>query len=174
MLSRAFQGTGYASEPDMKSLILGSIAAASFVAAPMAQDQRAPAPKPEPAHNVYVLTGCLMTDAVATPVFKLTDATSVGQPTPGRAGIAGAVGTSGQKATYELRPVTGVSAQGLDGAALKEHLGHRVEVIVRPVESAAPPAPAAGLAAAETAKPKEPQIERFTVTEIKRAVGRCS
>ena len=158
----------------MKSLILGSVAAAALCAAPIAQEQRAPAPKSEPAHNVYVLTGCLMSDAVATPTFKLTDATSIGQPTPGRAGIAGAVATSGQKATYELRPVSGVSAQGLDADALKAHLGQRVEVVVRPVESAAPPAPAAGLAAAETAKPKEPQIERFTVTEIKRTIGRCS
>jgi hypothetical protein len=169
------QGTRYASEPDMKNLILGSIVAVTCcIAVPFAQDQRAPAPTAAPAHNVYVLTGCLMTDAVATPTFKLTDATSIGQATPGRAGIAGAVGTSGQKATYELRPVSGVSAQGLDADALKAHLGNRVEVVVRPVESPAPPAPAAGLASAETAKPKEPVLERFTVTEIKRAVGRCS
>lgn len=159
----------------MKSSLLGSaIIIASCVAVPFAQDQRAPAPKAEPAHNVFVLTGCLMSDAVATPTFKLTDASSIGQPTPGRAGIAGAVGTSGQKATYELRPVSGVSAQGLDADALKAHLGNRVEVVVRPVETPAPPAPAAGLASAETAKPKEPALERFTVTEIKRAVGRCS
>jgi hypothetical protein len=158
----------------MKSLIPGSIFAVACMAVPFAQDQRAPAPKAEPAHNVYVLTGCLMTDAVATPTFKLTDASSIGQPTPGRAGIAGAVGTSGQKAVYELRPVSGVSAQGLDADALKAHLGQRVEVVVRPVESPAPPAPAAGLASAEAAKPKEPSVERFTVTEIKRTVGRCS
>jgi len=158
----------------MKSLILGSIVAVACIAVPFAQDQRAPAPKAEPAHNVYVLTGCLMSDAVATPTFKLTDASSIGQPTPGRAGIAGAVGTSGQKATYELRPVSGVNAQGLDAEALKAHIGNRVEVVVRPVESAVPATPSAGLAAAETAKPKEPAVERFTVTELKRAEGRCS
>jgi hypothetical protein len=158
----------------MKSLILGSIVAVACIAVPFAQDQRAPAPKAEPAHNVYVLTGCLMTDAVATTTFKLTDASSIGQPTPGRAGTAGAVGTSGQKATYELRPVSGVNAQGLDADALKAHLGQRVEVVVRPVETPAPATPPAGLAAAETAKPKEPALERFTVTELKRAVGRCS
>jgi hypothetical protein len=159
----------------MKKNALGTLVFSAFcIAAPAAQDQRAPAAKPEPAHNVFVLAGCLMADAAATPIFKLTDATSIGQPPPGRAGVAGAVGTSGQTATYELRPVSGVSAQGLDAAALKEHLGHRVEVVVRPVESAAPPAPTAGVAAAETAKPKEPQRERFTVTEIKQVVGRCS
>ena len=158
----------------MRNLIFGSIVAVACSAVPFAQEQRAPAPKAEPAHNVFVLTGCLMADAAATPTFKLTDATSIGQPTPGRAGIAGAVGTSGQKASYELRPMSGVSAQGKDADALKAHVGHRVEVVVRPIETATPPAPAAGLASAETAKPLEPALERFTVTEIKRATGRCS
>ena len=158
----------------MRNLIFGSIVAVACSAVPFAQEQRTPAPKAEPAHNVYVLTGCLMSDAVAAPTFKLTDATSIGQPPPARAGIAGAVGTSGQKATYELRPVSGVSAQGKDADALKAHVGHRVEVVVRPVESPAPAGPAAGLASAETAKPVEPALERFTVTEIKRATGRCS
>jgi hypothetical protein len=157
----------------MKSLILGSIVAVVCLAVPFAQEQRAPAPKTEPAHNVFVLTGCLMADAAATPTFKLTDATSIGQPPPGRAGVAGAVGTSGEKASYELRPVSGVNAQGKDAEALKPHVGHRVEVVVRPVEAPAP-APAAGLASAETAKPVAPALERFTVTEIKRATGRCS
>jgi hypothetical protein len=151
-----------------------SLGIAASVAVPYAQDQRAPVPKTEPAHNVFVLTGCLMSDAVTASTFKLTDATSIGQPPPGRAGVAGAVGTSGQKATYELRPVSGVSAQGKDAEALKAHVGHRVEVVVRPIESPAPAGPAAGLASAESAKPVEPPLERFTVTEIKRATGRCS
>ena len=160
---------------DMKNLILGSVLAVALcAAAPFAQDQRAPAPKSAPAHNVFVLTGCLMSDAVATPTFKLTDASSIGQPPPGRAGEAGSVGTSGQKASYELRPVSGLSAQGRDADALKAHLGHRVEVVVRPVESPAPAVSAAGVTAAETATPVEPAPERFNVTEIKRVVGRCS
>jgi len=53
-------------------------------------------------------------------------------------------------------------------------VGNRVEVVVRPIESPAPAAPSAGLAPAQSAKPNEPAPERFTVTEIKRAVGRCS
>ena len=176
MLSRALQGTRYASAPGMKSLILGSIVAVTCcTAVPFAQEQRAPAPKEAPAHNVYVLTGCLMASATEpTPTFKLTDAVSIGQPPPGRAGEAGAVGTSNQKPSYELRPVTGVGAQGLNADALKAHVGQLVEIVVRPMESPAPPAPAAGLASAETAKPQQPALERFTVTEIKRAVGRCS
>src|SRR5688572_452252 len=161
----------YASEVHMKSLILGSIVAVVCIAVPFAQEQRAPAPKTEPAHNVFVLTGCLMADEAATPTFKLTDATSIGQPPPGRAGVAGAVGTSGEKASYELRPVSGVNAQGKDAEALKPHVGHRVEVVVRPVEASAP---VAGVTSAETAKPVAPALERFTVTEIKRATGRCS
>ena len=152
-----------------------TIGIAACVAVPYAQEQRAPAPATAPAHNVFVMTGCLMAHAKEpTATFKLTDAVSVGQPPPGRAGEAGAVGTSGQKATYELRPVSGVSAQGMDAEALKAHVGHRVEVVVRPIESPAPAAPSAGLAPAQTAKPHEPAPERFTVTEIKRAVGRCS
>ena len=58
--------------------------------------------------------------------------------------------------------------------ALKAHLGNRVEVVVRPVESPTPAPPAAGLAPAQSAKPNEPAPERFTVTEIKPAIGRCS
>jgi len=163
----------------MKHSLLASaivtIGIAACVAVPYAQEQRAPAPATAPAHNVFVMTGCLMAHAKEpTATFKLTDAESVGQPPPGRAGEAGAVGTSGQKATYELRPVSGVSAQGMDAEALKAHVGHRVEVVVRPIESPAPAAPSAGLAPAQTAKPHEPAPERFTVTEIKRAVGRCS
>lgn len=159
----------------MKSSLIGTILVAACVAVPFAQEQRAPAPVAAPAHNVFVLTGCLMSDAKEpAATFKLTDAIAVGQPPPNRAGIPGAVGTSGQKATYELRPVTGVNAQGADADALKAHLGNRVEVVVRPIESPAPAPSAAGLAPAQTAKPSEPAPERFTVTEIKRAVGRCS
>ena len=157
----------------MKKTFVGIVVAVVWcVAAPFAQQQPAPTPQAAPAHNVFVLTGCLIkegTDATAT--FKLTDASSIGQRTPAEA--AGAVGTSGRKISYELRPVTGVNAQGLDADALKAHAGQRVEMVVRPVESPAAP-PAAGLAATQAAKPIEPALERFTVTEIKRVIGSCS
>jgi hypothetical protein len=52
-------------------------------------------------------------------------------------------------------------------------MGHRVEVVVRPIEVPAP-APPSGLASSQTSAPIEPAPERFTVTEIKRVVGRCS
>jgi hypothetical protein len=122
-------------------------------------------------HNVFVLMGCLKAgDTAAT--FKLTDASAIGQPPRAGAAEAGAVGTSGQKASYLLRPVSGVNAQGMKEEALKAHLGRRVEVIVRPIESPAPPA-TGGLVGAQ-AKPAEPAPERFTVTEITRVIGTCS
>src|SRR5688572_22078587 len=158
----------------MRKIVGSAVAVTWFMAAPFAQQQPASTPKEAPAHNVFVLTGCLKAGADATGTFKLTDASSIGQPTPAGAAEAGAGGTSGQKTSYELRPVSGVNAQGMDADALKVHLGQRVEVVVRPVESPAPAGPAAGLASAETAKPAEPALERFTVTEIKRAIGRCS
>ena len=157
----------------MKKIVLGSAIFVTWcVAVPFAQEQRTPTPQAEPAHKVFVLTGCLTASAEPTATFKLTDASSVGQATPGGAALA--VGTSGQKTSYELRPVSGVDAQGLDEKALKAHAGQRVEVIVRPIESPAAAAPTAGLAPALSARPSEPAPVRFTVTEIKRVIEGCS
>lgn len=158
----------------MKKIFFGIVAAAGWcVAAPFAQEQPSPSTKAaEPAHNVFVLTGCIKEGSEATPTFKLTDASSIGQPVPGRAASADAVGTSGQKTSYELRPVSGLNAQGLDANALKAHLNERVELVARPIEAPAP-APSASLAQAQTAKPAEPAPERFSVTEIKRVLGTC-
>lgn len=159
----------------MKKTIIGTVVGVAWcVAAPFAQPQEpTSALKAEPAHKVYRLTGCLMAASTAAPTFKLTDAWSIGQAAPTQAGVPGAVGTTGQKSSYELRPVSGVNAQGLNADALKAHMGHRVEVVVRPIEVPAP-APPSGLVSSQTARPTEPAPERFTVTEIKRVVGRCS
>ena len=158
----------------MKRTVLASAVAVGWcVAAPFAQQQPAPTSQAAPAHNVFVLTGCLQAGADATATFKLTDASALGRHTPPGAAEAGAVGTSGQKASYELRPVSGVNAQGLNSDALKAHVGHRVEVIVRPVESPAS-APPAGLAGVQAARPTERPVERFTVTELKHVTGTCS
>jgi hypothetical protein len=165
-----FRGEGV-----MTKTVLGSVVAAAWcVAAPLAQQQPAPTPNAAPAHNVFVLTGCLKAGTDATATFRLTDASTIGQQTPAGSAEGGAAGTSGQKAaTYELKPVSAVTEQGLNADALKAHLGRRVEVIVRPVESQ-PAAPPAGLAGVQAAKPSEPKIERFTVTELKRVTGTCS
>lgn len=156
----------------MKKTILGSaVAVVWFATAAVAQQQ--PTPKAAPAHNVFVLTGCLEAGADSTATFKLTNASSIGQHAPGGAAEAGAVGTAGEKASYELRPVSGLNAQGLDADALKAHVGQRVEVVVRPIESATAP-PTDGAATVQAAKPIEPPLERFSVTEMKRVIGTCS
>ena len=158
----------------MKRTVLASAVAVGWcVAVPFAQQPPAPPSPAAPAHNVFVLTGCLEAGADSTATFKLTDASAIGRHSPAGAGEAGAVGTSGQKAFYELRPVSGVNAQGLKADALKAHVGERVEVIVRPIES--PPAtPPAGLAGVQAPRPTERAVERFTVTELKRVTGTCS
>lgn len=155
-----------------KTVLASAVAVAWCVASPFAQQQPAPVPadKAAPAHNVFVLTGCLTTGVDPAATFKLTDASAIGRAPVG-AGESGAVGTSGQKASYELRPVSGVNAQGLDAEELKSHLGQRVEVIVRPLESPAA-APTGGPAV--SVRPIESTPERFSVTEIKRVTGTCS
>ena len=155
-----------------KTVLASAVAVAWSVAVPFAQQQPAPTAQATPAHNVFVATGCLQAGADATASFKLTDASFIG-PAPARAVEAGAVGTSGQKASYELRPVSGVNEQGMNADALKAHVGERVEMVVRPIESP-PAAPTAGLAAVQAAKPTEPAPERFSVSEIKRVIGTCS
>jgi hypothetical protein len=57
--------------------------------------------------------------------------------------------------------------------ALKAHVGQRVEAVVRPIESPAP-APTAGLAEVQAARPIEPTPDPFSVTEIRRVLGTCS
>jgi hypothetical protein len=153
-----------------KTFLRSALAVVWCVAAPFAQQQ--PAPQATPAHNVFVLTGCLKAgDAPAT--FTLTDASSIGQAVPPGTAEPGAVGTSGQKVSYELRPVSGLDAQGLKEDALKAHVGRRVEVVARPIDAPAA-APVAGLAGVQAAKPLEPAPQRFSVTTLKRVTGTCS
>src|SRR4030095_9099822 len=117
------------------------------------------------AHKVFVLNGCLEADIAPKAMFKLTDASTVSQSRPAGVTEAGAIGTSGQKASYELQPVSGLNAQGLDSDALKAHAGQRGEVNVRPV-AVSGAASAAG-PAIQAAKPIDPMPERFSVTAIK-------
>lgn len=156
-----------------KTVFASAVAIAWCAALPLAQQQPAPVPgaKAElPAHNVFVLSGCLETGVDPAATFKLTDASAIGRAPTGSP-ESGAVGTSGQKASYELRPVSGINAQGLNAETLKSHLGQRVEVIVRPLESPAAPPSSEPVSAA---RPIDPTPERFSVTEIKRVIGSCS
>lgn len=154
-----------------KAVLASAVAIAWSVAVPYGKQQSAPRPTAAPAHNVFVLTGCLMSESSAKDTFTLTDVLPLAQSQAARAGEPGAVGTSGQNASYELRPVSGLSAQGVNADGLKAHVGHRVEVTVRPIElpAAAPTTGATGII-----RPVQAERERFTVTEIKRVVGRCS
>ena len=156
-----------------KTVLAGVTLVAWFVAAPTAQQQNPVQPaSTAPAHNVFVLTGCLgATEAPTT--FKLTNASFIGQAPPTGAAEAGAVGTSGEKGSYLLRAAAGVNAQGMKEDALKAHVGERIEAIVRLIEAPAP-APAAGAAGVQVAKPIERVPESFSVTEIRRVIGACS
>ena len=158
----------------MRRTIFGSAIAAVWYAGLAFAQQPAAPPKGAPAHNVFVVTGCLEAGKDPTASFKLTDASSTGQAAPVATAEAGAVGTSGLKASYELRPVSGLNAQGLNAEALKAHVGQRLEVVVRPIDSPAAAAPDAGAVRVEAAKPVEPAPQRFSVTEVKRVIGGCS
>jgi hypothetical protein len=158
---------------EMRHTLFGTLVALlSCVAAPFAQQLPAAAPQAEPAHKVYVLTGCLEVGGATAAAFKLTDASSIGAA-PGGTAEPVAVGTSGQKASYVLNPASAGNAEGMmDAVALKAHAGQRVEVTVRPVDVPAPAQPAANVEA-QAAKPAEPVTERFSVTAIKRVTGTC-
>ena len=152
----------------MKTIYGCAVAFAWCVAVPFAQQQPVPAPTAEPAHKVFLMTGCLEVGAGAIPTFKLTDASPIGRA-PASAGEPGAVGTSGTKASYVLQAESGMHAQGIDAEALKARAGQRVEVTVRPVEKLAEAPPLAGQAVKF-----EPAPEKYTVTAIKRVTGTCS
>jgi hypothetical protein len=159
----------------MKQTVLGTAAVLTWcVGASFAQQQPVPTPAAAPAHKVFVLTGCLKADTGAEAKFTLTDALSIGQAKPAGAAEARAVGTSGQKVSYELLPASGVDAQGINADALKAHAGQRVEVTVRPLEVVPAAAPNAAKPSVQATKPIEPVPERFSVTAIKRVPGICS
>jgi len=151
----------------MKTVFGSAVAFAWCMAVPVAQQQPSPAPAATPAHKVFLLNGCLEMSAGAIPAFKLTDASPIGLA-PAGAVEAGAVGTSGQKASYVLQPESGVNALGMDAKALQAQAGQRVEATLRPVEKPAEAPPVSGATAT-----LEPAPERFTVTEIKRVTGTC-
>jgi hypothetical protein len=133
--------------------------------------QQTPAPTTEPAHKVYVLTGCLEGGAPASS-FKLTGSSAVGQPPPASSSSA-ASKSSGQSSAYELQPISSVGEQGINRERLQSHVGKRVEVTVRPVDSLSP----AGSSSTSTdtkAKPEEQPPQRYTVIKISRLADSCS
>jgi hypothetical protein len=150
----------------MKPIVLGlALVFASATAATIAAQQAQP--PSEPAHKIYVLSGCLGGSPSSTAPFKLTGAVAVGQ-----APVAGAASTTG-KDGYELLPVAGVTEQGVAREELQLHIGKKVEVTVRPVEVAAPAKSSSSPATPSTPKPEEPP-QRYTVTKIKALAPSCS
>ena len=141
------------------ALVLAGMTAASTSA------QQPQAPANEPAHKVYVLTGCLAGSPAPTGPFKLTGAVAVGQaPADAPAGAA-------VKDVYELLPTTGLTEQGLGREELQKHVGKKVEVTVRPVE-VAPAKSSSSAPTTSTAKPEEP-APRYTVTKIQALTTAC-
>jgi hypothetical protein len=151
----------------MRTIIFGTVVVLTgWIAAPSAQ--QAPSPSNEPAHKVYVMTGCLEAGSESTAAFKLTSAKNVGQALPpSNANVKSRTDTM-----YELQPVSSVSEQGITRERLQSHVGKQVEVTVRPVEvpiapSSPPRAPAA------PAKPEQAVPQRYTVVKISQLAESC-
>ena len=162
------------SEGSMMRLAFG-MAAVFACAAGVAVAQQ-PGSAAKPAHNTFVLAGCLEAPVTESPAFRLASAAPVGQAPPSSPTQPPGTqtGTTGTKPVYQLQPVSGVNQSGLDANALKLHVGHRVEVTVRPVETVAPAAlPTATAPAQGTAAPVEPAPQRFSVIAVKRIGGTC-
>jgi len=120
----------------------------------------------QPAHKVFVLTGCLAGNPGASETFKLTGAVPVGQPPPERPAPS-----TEPKDVYVLLPTTGVAEQGVARTDMQTHVGKKVEVTVRPVEVA--PGPSSSSSTAPAEKVQEPAPQRYTVTKITPAAGSC-
>ena len=142
----------------MRTIVFGTVVV--WIAALSAQQQ--PAPSKEPAHKIYLVSGCLEGGSESTSAFKLTGAKNIGQvPPPSAASTT----KSGTDTVYELQPVLSVSEQGINREGLQSHVGKRVEVTIRPIEvPPAPPSPAAAPGIA--AKPEQPAPQRYTAVKI--------
>jgi hypothetical protein len=155
----------------MKLIAFGlGVLLACWIVTPSAA-QQTPDTTKEPAHNVFVLTGCLEGGAAAS-AFKLTGASAVGQPPrPTPPGPSSAGATAGTTSVYELQPISSISEQGINREGLQTHVGKRVEVTVRPVEAPAT-TPSSGSTATKV-KPEEQAPQRYTVIKIGRLADSC-
>ena len=126
---------------------------------------------PKSAHSTFMLVGCLEAPIDQTSPFKLTGAVPVGQAPPSHRPRASA-GDGKGGVSYDLQPTSGVNQQGLDAAALKRHVGQRVQVTVRPIDTVAAP-PSSQTSATREAVTPEPAPERFSVTAVDIVSGPC-
>ncbi|HEY3045801.1 MAG TPA: hypothetical protein VGJ39_17360 [Vicinamibacterales bacterium] len=158
----------------MRTMFWTSTAAFLLLAIPHAQDgTRTPPAPPAPAHNTMVLTGCLAAGSDES-TFKLTNATpnpqaSASQPQP--------VGTSGERAEYQLRAEKSLDKTGVAPVELKRFVGRQVEIVARSSEEpvASDPPKAAGDAKADPdpSKPIEKRARPLTVTAVKQVLATC-
>lgn len=158
-------------------IVMSLVVAAAGLAVLSAHDSQSLAqqsPPAEPAHKVYVMSGCLERASAPASVFQLTDATPIGTPPPAERSNRDAEGVGGTR-SYELLPVSSVSEQGINRETLEGHVGNRVEVTVRPVEISSP---ASTTSSSNTAPKVQPKVEqapprRYTVVKIGKASGSC-
>ena len=151
----------------MKPIVFALAAAFCGLTITPSAAQQPQARPDQPAHKVFVLTGCLAVNPGASDTFKLTGALLVGQPPPERPAPS-----SEPKDVYVLLPTTGVAEQGVAREELQTYGGKKIEVTVRPVEVA--PGPSSSPASTPPAdKVGEPAPARYTVTAIKSAAGSC-
>ena len=152
----------------MKQMTFATGLALVWCAAPLAgQQTTAPPNQVEPAHKVYVVTGCLERGA-APSAFRLTRASAVGQIAP----PASPDGEGGN--AYDLQATSSVSEQGFSNEKLLPEVGTRVEVTIRPVEGAASPAPPRPATSGAAEKPLETPRPRYTVVMLERIAGTCA
>ena len=151
----------------MKPIVFALAAAFCGLTVTPSAAQQPQARPDQPAHKVFVLTGCLAGNPGASDTFKLTGAVPVGPPPPERPAP-----TSEPKDVYVLLPTTGLAEQGVARAELQTYVGKKIEVTVRPVEVA--PGPSSSSSSTSPAdKVGEPAPARYTVTAIKSAAGSC-
>jgi hypothetical protein len=151
-----------------RTTFVTSLVVASWITAPATQ--QAPATANEPAHNVFVLTGCLER-GIAPTAFRLTDATTVGQAPPRPSTSAASVGNTDED-VYELQAATSVSEQGFTSEKLQPEVGARVEITIRPIEAASP-TPPRSISADAVEKPAESPRQRYTVITLNRRADSC-
>jgi hypothetical protein len=156
----------------MKIMFGTALVLAGWIMGPAAQQTP---PANEPAHRVFVLTGCLEGGSGPTSAFKLTGTTAVGQAPSAPTGSS-PTGTA-IKDVYEIQPTSSVSEQGINREGLQSHIGKRVEVTVRPIEvlSPAPSSSSSLSSATEPAKKAELSApQRYTVTKINQLADSCA
>jgi Tfp pilus assembly protein PilX len=155
----------------MKPTTFAASLGLAFSMSALAAQERLPEPTKEPAHNVFVLTGCLEKGSSPS-AFRLTGASPIGQAPPR---VNPSAASIVKDDVYELQAVTAVSEQGLSPEKLQSDVGARVEVTIRPVEAALAPAASPQSVAPDTAKkPAEAPRPRFTVVKLNRLADSCA